>query len=39
MVGVSFARLSKLRIVPGPSKVEKPALMPIEELRMQTQAA
>ena len=40
MLGVSFTRLSKLRIVPGPGKVERPATtMSIDESRVQTQAA
>jgi lipopolysaccharide/colanic/teichoic acid biosynthesis glycosyltransferase len=40
MVGISFTRLNKLRMVPGARLVEKPATMAsIEETRVQTQAA
>jgi len=41
MLGMSFARLQKLRIVPGPSQVEGPALMvlPEDPARMRKQAA
>lgn len=41
MLGMSFARLQKLRIVPGPSQVEGPAPMPLPEdpARVRKQAA